>query len=122
MATGDQSRLPVTPPGAGPSHLSVDAFVAVSNLTVPEAGRAALLDAFGERLGAVDTWPGFQGLQVWADQHDPTALVMVSWWNTEADFAAYMRSDDHRRSHTRIPSGPDRARPVKFRRYELIAR
>ena len=104
------------------SHPNADAFVAVSNLTVPEAGRAALLTAFGQRLGAVDAWPGFQGLQVWADRNHPTDLVMVSWWNTEEDFTAYMRSDDHRRSHTRIPDGPARAKPTQFRRYTLIAR
>lgn len=105
-----------------PGEPSAETFVAVSDLTVPEAGRAALLAAFGRRLGAVDAWPGFQHLQVWADHKDPTALVMVSWWDTEADFTSYMRSDDHRRSHARIPGGPARARPVQFRRYALIAR
>ncbi|MCU1496403.1 MAG: antibiotic biosynthesis monooxygenase [Acidimicrobiales bacterium] len=112
----------MTPPiDAGPRPTE-GAFVAVSNITVPEAGRAALLDAFGQRLGAVDSWPGFKGLQVWADQSDPAALVMVSWWDTEDNFTTYMRSADHRRSHARIPGGPARARPSQFRRYELIAR
>jgi heme-degrading monooxygenase HmoA len=97
-------------------------FVAVSDLTVPEAGRAAVVAAFGHRLGAVDTWPGFQCLQVWADPSDPTALVMVSWWDTEEAFAAYMGSADHRRSHTRIPTGDNRPRPRRFRRYQVIAR
>ena len=97
-------------------------FVAVSNLFVPEAGRAELVAAFTQRLGAVDGWPGFQQLQVWADPADPTALVMVSCWDTEAAFTSYMRSDDHRRSHARIPAGPHRARPRAFRRYEVIAR
>ena len=99
-----------------------DAFVAVSDLTVPVAGRAALVAAFGHRLGAVDAWPGFRSLQVWADPADATALVMVSWWDTEEAFSAYMRSDDHRQSHARIPGGPDRARPRRFRRYTVIAR
>jgi len=97
-------------------------FVAVSDLSVPEAGRAALVAAFRERLGSVDAWPGFQQLQVWANPTDPTALVMVSWWDTEAAFTSYMRSDDHRRSHARIPDGPHRARPRNFRRYQVIAR
>ncbi len=97
-------------------------FVAVSDLSVPEAGRAALIAAFGQRLGAVDSWPGFQGLQVWTDQSDPTALVMVSWWDSQESFTAYMGSADHRCSHARIPGGPDRARPRTFRRYQVIAR
>ena len=97
-------------------------FVAFSDITVPEAGRSAVVDAFEHRLGAVERWPGFQGLQVWADQADPTALVMVSWWDTEASFAAYMGSPDHRQSHHRIPTGANRPRPVGFRRYQVIAR
>jgi len=97
-------------------------FVAVSELTVPESGRAAVVAAFGHRLGAVDSWPGFQSLQVWADPRDPTALVMVSWWDTEEAFAAYMGSADHRRSHARIPTGESRPRPLHFRRYQVIAR
>ena len=83
------------------SCVSVTALsiVAVSDLTVPEAGQAAVIAGFGDRLGAVERWPGFQGLQVWADPGDPTALVMVSWWDTQEAFAAYMGSADHRRSH-----------------------
>ena len=46
-------------------------FVAVSELVVPEAGRDALRAAFLDRLGEVDKWPGFQGLQVLADLADP---------------------------------------------------
>ena len=108
---------PMSSSVAGPAP-----FVAVSDLSVPEAGRAAVVAAFGRRLGAVDAWPGFRGLQVWADPADATALVMVSWWETEEAFTAYMRSEDHRRSHRRIPGGPDRPRPRRFRRYQVIAR
>jgi len=106
-----------------PSHAAAaPPFVAVSHLTVPEDGRAAVVAAFGDRLGAVDSWPGFQGLQVWADPGDPTALVMVSWWDSEGTFAAYMGSADHRRSHQRIPTGVSRPRAQEFRRYQVIAR
>jgi|GEM_PF-1426902 len=100
---------------------TAQSFVAVSDLSVPEAGRAAVIAGFGDRLGAVDSWPGFQGLQVWADPGDPTALVMVSWWDTQEAFAAYMGSADHRRSHERIPTGDNHPRARGFRRYQVIA-
>ncbi|MEP7035839.1 MAG: antibiotic biosynthesis monooxygenase [Dermatophilaceae bacterium] len=106
---------PVGPAGSGE-------FVAFSELTVPEAGRAAVIAAFSSRLGAVDTWPGFQRLQVWADQTDPCKLIMVSWWQDRESFASYMRSDDHARSHARIPGGELRPRPRKFSRFEVIAK
>jgi heme-degrading monooxygenase HmoA len=97
--------------------------VPASVITVPEAGREAVVAAFGRRLGAVDSWPpGFQGLQVWADPTDPTVLLMVSWWDTEEAFAAYMGSSDHRRSHKQIPRGVNRPGPGRFRRYQVIAR
>ncbi len=96
-------------------------FVAFSELTVPEAGRAAVDDAFAHRLGAVDGWPGFRGLEVWADVSDPCTLVMVSWWDNCACFTAYMHSDDHRESHQRIPEGEQRPRARRFSRYEVIA-
>jgi heme oxygenase (mycobilin-producing) len=96
-------------------------FVAFSELGVPESGRPALEAAFSDRLKAVDSWPGFRGLQVWADAADPCSLVMISWWDSQHCFATYMRSEEHRHSHQRIPSGPDRPRPHRFRRFQVIA-
>ena len=98
------------------------AFVVVSELIVPDGGRAATDTAFATRLGAVDAWPGFRGLQVWADTADPSSLMMISWWDDRASFDAYMHSDDHRASHARIPNGDLRPRPKRFRRFSVIAR
>jgi heme oxygenase (mycobilin-producing) len=123
VAMGEGGGLPVTPASRPtPGHSPTAVFVAVSELSVPEAGRAAVEAAFADRLGVVDSWPGFRGLQVWADAADPCTLVMVSWWDSQQCFAAYMRSDEHRRSHQRIPTGPDRPRPRHFRRFQVIAR
>jgi diguanylate cyclase (GGDEF)-like protein len=97
-------------------------FVAHSLLTVPQGGRAALVASFRERLGRVESWPGFRGLEVWADRTDPTSFVMVSWWDGEEAFRSYMASEDHRVSHARIPGGELRPRPATFRRYEIVAR
>ena len=97
-------------------------FVAYSLIEVPEAGRDALIASFSDRLHEVERWPGFHHLEIWADRADPTSFVMVSWWDSEEQFRAYMGSDDHRRSHARIPGGPSRPRPDRFGRYEVIAR
>lgn len=98
------------------------AFVAVSELVVPEGGRVATEAAFASRLGAVDGWPGFRGLQVWADMADDSSLVMISWWDDRDCSDTYMRSTDHRASHARIPTGELRPRPARFRRFSVIAR
>ena len=98
------------------------AFVAWSQIEVPEEGRLDLDRAFANRLGAVDRWPGFKKLEVWADVVDPTTYIMVSWWTSPEAFKAYMRSDDHRLSHRRIPTGEFRPRARHFRRYRIVAR
>ena len=115
ITTSPTSIEAVSPPGERGQ------FVAFSEITVPLAGRQALDDAFRARLGAVDQWPGFCGLQVWAAPDDATRVVMVSWWDSADAFATYMGSPEHRRSHSRIPRGKDRPRPAAFSRYEVIA-
>ncbi|CAN5461346.1 hypothetical protein BH23ACT6_BH23ACT6_23730 [soil metagenome] len=97
-------------------------FVALSHVQVPAGGSHELVAAFHARLRAVDAWAGFDRLEVWAAQGDPTRFVMVSWWDDEASFRAYMGSEGHRRSHARIPQGPDRPRPAGFEAYRLVSR
>ena len=74
------------------------------------------------RLGKVEQWPGFDHLEVWHDERDPTHVVMVSWWADKSDFSAYMLSDIHRRSHDRIDKGSDAPKPAHFSRYRVVAR
>lgn len=97
------------------------AFVAVSEIAVPAEGADPLQDAFRDRLGEVDDWPGFRGLQVWRDRSDERRFVMVSWWSTETAFRDYMRSVEHRRSHARIDTGPTGPHPAGFDRFEVVA-
>ncbi|MEP6660005.1 MAG: antibiotic biosynthesis monooxygenase family protein [Acidimicrobiales bacterium] len=100
----------------------MEEFVVQSEIRVPVDGAAALEDAFRSRLGAVETAPGFRRLEVWADRADPGHYVMVSWWTSRAEFVAYMRSDDHARSHARIPGGEHRPHPIGVRRFGVVAR
>lgn len=102
-------------------HDDGDTFVAFSELTVASEGRRALINAFRSRLGAVESAAGFQRLEVWADQADLSAFTMVSWWDSKQAFLDYMRSDDHRESHDRIPVGDHAPRPARFRRYRVVA-
>jgi len=97
-------------------------FVAFSELYVPGDGKDELEMAFRDRLGSVERWPGFQSLEVWSDLANATSYAMVSWWTSSEAFREYMRSDDHRESHARIPSGESRPRPRRFRRYEIVSR
>ena len=107
-------------PDEGPSTRG--SFVAHSEIRVPEAGAPELISAFRSRLGEVEEWPGFVRLEVWQDERDPQRFVMVSWWDDQDCFRDYMRSDSHRRSHARVPSGVDAPSPVSFTRLRVVAR
>ena len=96
-------------------------FVVASSLLVPLAGADALEAAFAARLGAVEEWPGFQGLQVWRDVATPGHYTMVSWWDDKPSFARYMRSGDHHASHARIPAGEHAPKLDSIRRFEIVA-
>lgn len=78
--------------------------------------------AFTDRLGEVEGEAGFQRLEVWRDVKRAGTYVMVTWWDSEADFRAYLRSDAHDRSHARVPTSPVRPRGAGLDRYQVIAR
>jgi heme-degrading monooxygenase HmoA len=98
------------------------AFVAHSEIRAVGAGVPALIAAFQARLGEVEAWPGFGRLEVWQDERDEGRFLMVSWWDDQESFSAYMRSASHRRSHDRIPADPERPSPVSFTRFRVVAR
>lgn len=100
----------------------MEEFVVQSEIRVPIDGAAAVEHAFRNRLGSVEAAPGFRRLEVWADHGDPERYVMVSWWAARADFVAYMRSDDHRQSHARIPTGEHPPHAAGVRRFRVVAR
>jgi heme-degrading monooxygenase HmoA len=98
-----------------------DAFVVVSELTVDPAGAAALEGAFRDRLGLAESQPGFRHLEVWRNERGDGAYAMVTWWDDEASFRAYMTSPAHAASHARVPVAPAKARGVGLRRYRRVA-
>jgi heme-degrading monooxygenase HmoA len=103
------------------AHNTPPCFIVSSDITIDEAGMNALEAAFAERLHEVDDFPGFQRLEVWRDTNRTGTYTMVTWWNSADDFTAYMRSDQHRRSHARIPNEPTRPCGAGVRRYEQVA-
>lgn len=96
-------------------------YVAISEIAVPDEGGPALEAAFRDRLGAVDAWPGFVGLEVLRHRRRPGCYLMITRWTTRDAFADYMRSADHKRSHDRIPEGEHAPRPAGFDDYDRVA-
>ncbi len=96
-------------------------FVTVSGIAVPPQGAQALEDAMRGRIGLVEDEPGFGGLQLWRPVRDGDPYRMVTWWDDEQAFRAYMRSPAHDASHARTPAGEHRPRPAGLDRYWRIA-
>ena len=95
-------------------------FVVSSEVTISPERAETLERAFRERLHLVEKAPGFQRLETWRDVTRPGVFQMVSWWDNADSFRRYMRSEEHRISHARIPHGPDRPRGTGVRRYALL--
>ena len=95
-------------------------FVVSSEVTISPESAEILERAFRERLHLVENAPGFRRLEIWRDVTRPGVFQMVSWWNAADSFRRYMRSEEHRMSHARIPQAPDRPRGTGVRRYVLL--
>jgi len=96
-------------------------FVSRSQLRVDPERTQELISAFDRRAHLVDSAPGFQRLEVWRGT-EPGEITMVSWWSDRASFSSYMRSEEHRVSHSRID--PELQRGIKLEHlggYELVA-
>ncbi len=98
----------------------------MSHLRIAAERADELVAAFLDRVGLVDEFDGFEGLEVWRSDREPDAVVMVSRWRDRGCFRDYMRSDAHRISHERIPR--DLQSAIKLERlehlhtYEVVAR
>ena len=100
-------------------------YVSMSRLRVPASRADDLVKAFRNRLRAVEAYDGFIDLQVWQADRDETELVMVSRWRDRAAFKAYMKSDDHKVSHERVPDDLQAAIKLEalehMHTYEVVA-
>ncbi|HEV2777274.1 MAG TPA: antibiotic biosynthesis monooxygenase family protein [Solirubrobacteraceae bacterium] len=98
----------------------------MSHLRIPPHRAEELIVAFRDRVGLVDAFDGFEGLEVWRSDREPGEVIMVSRWRDRACFREYMRSDAHRISHDRIH--PDLQAAIKLERldhlhtYDVVAR
>ena len=100
-------------------------YVSMSRLRVDEDRSDDLVAAFRARARLVEGFDGFVDLQVWRSDRDPSEIVMVSRWTDRECFRDYMRSEEHRISHSRIPADLDDAikleRLAHLHTFEIVA-
>ncbi|HSJ25967.1 MAG TPA: antibiotic biosynthesis monooxygenase [Longimicrobiales bacterium] len=78
-------------------------FLFLSHLTVPADDRDRLDHHFRNRSGLVDTYPGFEYLQLLRPLAGPASHAFLTAWQDRDAFRAYMRSMEHGISHGREP-------------------
>jgi heme oxygenase (mycobilin-producing) len=101
-------------------------YISMSRLRVAPERADDLVTAFRDRMGLVDGFEGFEGLEVWRSDREPEEVIMVSRWRDRGCFRDYMRSAAHRASHDRV--APDLQSAIALERldhlhtYEVVAR
>jgi len=93
-------------------------YISMSRLRVVPERADELVAAFRGRLGLVDGFDGFEGLEVWRSDGEPDEVIMVSRWRDRGCFRDYMRSAAHRTSHDRVRA--DLQAAVKLERLEHL--
>ena len=91
-------------------------YISTSNLRVSTHRAAELITAFRRRAHAVEQHEGFVDLEIWQSDRDEGQILMISRWRDRDCFKAYMKSNDHRRSHERID--PDLKQAIKLESLE----
>ena len=95
-------------------------FVFISHLTVPDGDRAALERHFRERSHLVDSVPGFLYLQLLEPQGGSASFVFLTAWEDRQAFSEYMRSEEHRVSHSREPAEIMARAAVRHEAFEVL--
>jgi PAS domain S-box-containing protein len=80
-------------------------ILAMSRFKVANGMEGAVAEAFANRPGLVDGWPGFLGLETFTDITDRSVFHLVTRWTDQAAFHAWHHSAAHRASHRGMPKG-----------------
>jgi heme-degrading monooxygenase HmoA len=97
-------------------------IVVCNRIPVNPQHAAAFEDRFADRASLVDGMPGFASFQLLRPQNDGDPYVVMTFWETEADFRAWTESDEFKEGHARSGSLPPETfmGHPKLEMYEVI--
>lgn len=96
-------------------------IVVTNRIPVAKGQEAAFEARFEGRAGLVEKRPGCRGFQLLRPIQADAYLVMT-WWDSAADFEAWTKSDEFREAHRNRPPKELFAGPNVFEMHELIQR
>jgi len=73
--------------------------VKINAIEVPEGAGPELEQRFAARAGAVETAPGFEAFQLLRPTEGETRYFVMTWWESEEAFQAWLGSADFARGH-----------------------
>lgn len=105
-------------------------FVAINYIRCEEHYQPRFEELFASRAKAIDRMPGFVNMQVLKPLHPEGQYLIVSHWESEANFKAWTSSPEFLEGHKRGFEDIRRAKeegktpPMSsdFKTYEVIAR
>jgi heme-degrading monooxygenase HmoA len=82
-------------------------IVRINAIEVPEGRGEALEERFRTRAGEVERMPGFEGFSLLRPTDGSNQYFVVTRWESEEAFDAWVGSDAFRQGHARpAPDGP----------------
>jgi len=104
-------------------------FVAINTIQCLPDYTERFESLFQSRAGAIDHMPGFQRMYVLKPAEEGEGYLIVSHWDSEADFQAWTRSDAFREGHRRgfadLEEARNSGRPLpmqsRFRTYSVLS-
>jgi heme-degrading monooxygenase HmoA len=85
--------------------------VKINAIEVPEGAGEELEARFAARAGAVEGQPGFQYFQLLRPTEGESRYFVVTWWDSEESFQAWMSSRDFAAGHGGGDGRDDQAQP-----------
>jgi len=80
-------------------------WVVISQFTVANGMAPQVQAAFLARPHAVDSTPGFIGMEVMHPQDNPQEVWLLTRWADESSYQSWHRSPAYRDAHQGIPKG-----------------
>jgi len=79
--------------------------VKINAIAVPEGAGPELEKRFAARAGAVENSPGFEDFQLLRPTGGDERYFVMTWWESEDAFQAWMNSQDFAKGHAHAGGG-----------------
>lgn len=96
--------------------------VKINAIEVPEGRGPALEERFAKRAGEVENMPGFLGYELLRPVEGETRYFVVTHWESDEHFRAWIESDAFTRGHAqaRAGEGPPVAHGSSLLSFEVV--